>query len=503
MRRHSMYRLFTALLVLFLAEDGGRAPAAAEATAVLRREQSDESGDEQPNLEELTRRLARALRPFEHEYLSSLAEASGEDQPLDGEKKHGTPEKVWLAFRDAMDAALKDPSLHLNKPYAVPREDNSIYISIASYRDPSCSATVRNAFEKADRPELVSVGVVQQNCGAKRGCFTGTGWADTRRWVPSPPDPDCLKDFCASALGAQHCRAGRVRALRLPEDEAYGPMFSRYLNAKLWRGETYFMQIDSHSGFREGWDSTLIEMMKQTPSFPRSVISSYPPSGEAEDTERWRRSTSSSEKELSGLCGALFEDTGEETFTLRMAQSTIENHHRGSLRPPYATFVAAGFMFGHASLLREVPPDPFLPYIFMGEEIAMSLRLYTAGFDIYAPSVDVIRHHYVRKEHPKFWETVNMVFSGDFHNALNRLLVRRVLHLLGRRGVRAAAAAAGAPDVFARLSEYGLGRVRTLDQFMEMAGLDVNKKEMQTPEWCERGRTPPHALGSGYGGDRV
>ena len=42
--------------------------------------------------------------------------------------------------------------------------------------------------------------------------------------------------------------------------------------------------------------------------------------------------------------------------------------------PRYAPFVAAGFFFGYAQFLHDVPFDPFLPWIFMGEEISMSAR---------------------------------------------------------------------------------------------------------------------------------
>ena len=37
--------------------------------------------------------------------------------------------------------------------------------------------------------------------------------------------------------------------------------------------------------------------------------------------------------------------------------------------PAYAPFVAAGFFFGSAQLLYDVPFDPLLPWIFMGEEV--------------------------------------------------------------------------------------------------------------------------------------
>jgi hypothetical protein len=75
--------------------------------------------------------------------------------------------------------------------------------------------------------------------------------------------------------------------------------------------------------------------------------------------------------------------------------------------PRYAPFVAAGFFFSPANFLYEVPFDPFLPWIFMGEEISMSARLWTSGYDIFSPTINVLDHYYVRRHYPKFWESVN------------------------------------------------------------------------------------------------
>ena len=75
--------------------------------------------------------------------------------------------------------------------------------------------------------------------------------------------------------------------------------------------------------------------------------------------------------------------------------------------PKHAPFVAAGFFFAPAIFLHEVPFDPFLPWIFMGEEISMSARLWTAGYDIFSPTINVLNHYYVRRHYPKFWESVN------------------------------------------------------------------------------------------------
>lgn len=59
----------------------------------------------------------------------------------------------------------------------------------------------------------------------------------------------------------------------------------------------------------------------------------------------------------------------------------------------------------------------------MGEEIIMSTRLWTSGYDIFSPTQAVVGHIYVRRHKPKFWESVHRAFSPGVHNPLQ---VRRV-----------------------------------------------------------------------------
>merc|ERR1719150_1157656 len=91
--------------------------------------------------------------------------------------------------------------------------------------------------------------------------------------------------------------------------------------------------------------------------------------------------------------------------------------------PPYTGFIAAGFFFAHASVLELVPMDPFMPYIFMGEEITITMRFWTEGFDVYGPSEDVLAHEYIRKHGIKFWESINHVYRyPDMHNAISGIV---------------------------------------------------------------------------------
>jgi hypothetical protein len=323
-----------------------------------------------------------------------------------------TAKNVFAAFHGAIDAALVDTSLNLEhndalfdklyygrNPRPKPADTNfgedqkdTMFLSVASYRDENCGPTVQRAFANAKNPKLLTVGVVEQNCHAD--CMIGTGWASTRRIVPAPPDKDCVTDFCSSAEGHPHCVEGRVRLLRLNESESYGPFFARFIASKLWGGQEFLVQVDSHTEFKQDWDELLRAQLRLTPSFPNSVVSNYPPSHGVP----WRTGLQHTPE---ALCDIHFADgIMRLEHTSRRYPQTEDAHHE---IPRHSLYIAAGFFATHATYLREVPYDPYLPYIFMGEELIMSVRAWTGGFDIYGPTEDICKHMYVRQESSKFW----------------------------------------------------------------------------------------------------
>jgi len=290
-----------------------------------------------------------------------------------------------------------------------------------------------------------------------------------------------------------HCDAGKLRILRLDESESFGPFFTRYLSSHQWRGENYYLQIDAHTDFREGWDSSLIEQMKRTPSYPLSVLSNYPPSGSPFSKDPWLRATGPGETPT-GLCTCRFEqipDSSKKTVRLSHTFRQFKMRSQDDYRPRHTGFVAAGFFFSHGSLIEKVPFDPFLPYIFMGEEIAMSIRFWTAGYDIYGPSEDVLGHEYVRKEAPKYWESINMIYTNPgIHNKLSDLLLPRVQHLVGYP--EALMPEQVKPrSILSHMSEFGNANVRKASDFIHMMGMDLYGKQQQTPAWCLSGDLPP------------
>lgn len=124
------------------------------------------------------------------------------------------PSQSFLSSRMLWHRHLSPPILPCPPP-GRPRDDDSIFIAISAHRVRSCHHTLRRAFSHADQPSRVVVGVVELLCSAE--CSRATGWAESRRLeAQEQPDEGCSESFCKGE-GAEHCAAGRVRALRLSE----------------------------------------------------------------------------------------------------------------------------------------------------------------------------------------------------------------------------------------------------------------------------------------------
>lgn len=171
----------------------------------------------------------------------------------------------------------------------------------------------------------------------------------------------------------------------------------------------------------------------------------------------------------------------------------FQNYDKLQLKTPrFAPFIAAGYFVAHSDFLREVPFDPFLPWIFMGEEISLSARLWTHGYDIFSPTKSVTSHIYGRRKKPKFWESVHRLFHFGVHNPLQMLVLDRVKNQLGYP--ESADDFVQPRTILTHLDKYSMGTTRKLEDYMKNVGLDMNHKEVTFLGWCEKGRPPPDKL---------
>jgi Glycosyltransferase (GlcNAc) len=188
-----------------------------------------------------------------------------------------------------------------NIPIFPIRNDESIFMSLAAFREDLLADTMRFAFMNAQHPDKLHVGAVVQNCFGKvledshgnvttidttgLPCRTGvqvvgrnaqTG-KDMTKVSDAPPDRNGIAEFCQMPDYAKYCQNGQVRVLYVHEMDSSGPAMARYLASKLWAGETYFLQTDSHLMFAEHWDAKYRAEVQAASSFPKAVLSSYPP----------------------------------------------------------------------------------------------------------------------------------------------------------------------------------------------------------------------------------
>ena len=129
-------------------------------------------------------------------------------------------------------------------------------------------------------------------------------------------------------------------------------------------------------------------------------------------------------------------------------------------------YVAGGMFFCESYFLKELPFDPNLPFLFIGEEILHSIRFYTHGWDIFTPTQNVVFHEYTRANKPKIW-TDNPYYVDE--PAFNK--VKHYLKLMDEE-----------KDIEGylkfNLDKYGLGNKRTLEDYYNFAGIDIENKKV-------------------------
>jgi hypothetical protein len=307
----------------------------------------------------------------------------------------------------------------------IPIKKNTIFISIASYRDEACNNTLKSIYSMAENPKNIYCGVVQQN--------------------DASVDSDCLYE------SRKHIINENITIMRLNHYEAKGPCWARYLASTLWSGQEYFLQIDSHSKFVKNWDTKCINMMKklQKKAGPKIVISHYPKSDKYYGMDN--------PEGVTRICQSFFNNRDMISF---LGAEELKSDGEFYETP----YVAGGFILSTHNLLVDVPYDPNLDFLFVGEEIGHSIRIWTAGYNIYTPSENIIYHAYVRSGKPKVWNDNN--YSD--HDAFEK--VKQMIGISSTHELPT--------HIKYNVNKYGLGNERTLKEYYEFAGIVLKDKRV-------------------------
>ncbi len=121
-----------------------------------------------------------------------------------------------------------------------------------------------------------------------------------------------------------------------------------------------------------------------------------------------------------------------------------------------------------------MPYDPYL--YFFGEEITLSARLWTHGWDFYAPN-DVLAYHNYEKQtgRPRHWDDHNEAAQLEW------LSVDRIQYLLAGREP-------DNPEALREISFYGLGAERSLAQYEALAKVSFSQQKILETDYIRHGR---------------
>lgn len=292
---------------------------------------------------------------------------------------------------------------------------NTIFISIASYRDKNCNQTIKSIYDNAMFPENIYIGICQQN---------------------KETDIDCLYDI----------NNDNIRIIRIDYKDAKGPIYARYLTSTLWRNEEYYLQIDSHTIFIKNWDIICINSIKQLKKITnKPVLSHYPRDYPDNDIINKEKFYVTYVKYLKYIKNKNFK-------IIQYEGARFVDTNNSFIKTP---FVTGNFLFLEASFLKEIPYDNTLHFLHHGEEILHSLRFYTYGYDVFIPNQNIIYHYYFHKE-PKIWNDIS-----DIH--IKRINAHsKIVNVFKSTSNK---------EANKYLGKFNLGNIRTITDFKKFANI--------------------------------
>ncbi|MBY4830144.1 GlcNAc-transferase family protein [Burkholderia dolosa] len=322
---------------------------------------------------------------------------------------------------------------------------HSIFVQIASYRDPQLIPTLLDLVERAARPDQLRIVVCWQHALDETvGAFIAHGFS---RWHVHYGDTFATHTLCY--------RDASIELIDVPHRQSQGACWARNLIQQRYRDEQYTLQLDSHHYFVDAWDEKAVSMLESLRArSAKPVLTTYLP-GFQPGTAR---------EALDHVPTGLYFQRFTPDGVVVIRSGWLDNWKTLDAPIPSA-FYSAHFAFADGHFAADVQHDP--NYFFLGEEISIAVRAFTHGYDLYVPHRVLAWHEYTRANRVKIWtdHTPEAQASGlvaENWEARNARSYQRNRALLGVDGTSSDGIDFG---------PYGLGTQRTLAQYEAYAGI--------------------------------
>ena len=307
---------------------------------------------------------------------------------------------------------------------------NKIFISIASYRDPELLPTLKDLISKAKSPQNLVFGI-------------------SREYHPDDKFDRLTK----------YKKDKRFNIIETLWEDSLGVCRARHNIQKLYSGEEFYFQLDSHHRFVKDWDDKLKKTLRSLvkKGHKKPILSSYLPSYEPKTKK---------ESKLTDVWRTYIDRFMPEGPIFIFPES-IENWR--SKQPEKARFLSGHFIFSYGKFVEEVPYDPDL--YFHGEESSLAVRAFTFGYDLFHLHRPWVWHYYSRPNTARHWDDVPK------WEELNKKSFLKFKQLLGVDGVRRRT-----------FKKFGLGKERTLADYEKYSGIRFKDRKVQQDTYD---RKPP------------
>ncbi|MEI9895486.1 MAG: GlcNAc-transferase family protein [Chthoniobacter sp.] len=312
-----------------------------------------------------------------------------------------------------------------------------IYVQIAAYRDPELIPTIEDCLAKAKYPNDLTFGICWQKA----------------------EDDHSLDRFANER---------RFRIDTVPWHKSQGLCWARSRIQGMYEGEDYTLQIDSHHRFVPEWDVRLLEYLELTGS-RKPILTSY---GVSYNPKSPLPVPSAPYKMLAKG----FTPGGTIIF-----HPDCIHEWQQLAKPIRARFVSGHFFFTLGGHCEEYKYDPNL--YFAGDEISLSIRSFTRGYDLFHPHRTVIWHEYTRQGRRKHW---------DDHVPQNQELVDRTWHERNGLSLKRVRKLLREEKNDEDIAGYDLGTMRSHRDYELYAGIDFAGRRLHRDTW--RGAEPPSAF---------
>lgn len=259
---------------------------------------------------------------------------------------------VWSCGEHPDEAAFF-PIFNMNPP--------SIYVQIPAYRDKELVQTLREVFGKAKIKSRVFVAVFWQ-----------------REAHETLPD-DLLRNK-------------RLTVFEVPYWESKGCNWARRILQQNYQGQTYTLFLDSHHRLTRHWDSKLIEMMEdlKASGIAKPIITAYLPSYDPEKEPAGRMNKPLKIHPLPHHNGVLSRLTSYPIPLWNWIK-----------KPITAEYISLHFLCADGRFNEEIEFDEEI--YFFGDEVLVSLKAYTHGYELFHPHKVLGWHLYNRATRTPHW----------------------------------------------------------------------------------------------------